>query len=164
MPFMFRAAIRLRKASFVPTPNPGTSVETMVTPAVKTASSRIALAACADVTLIIIFATIGRDAHQRGESFAGVLATAWPFLAGAAIGWLAIRAWRAPLRVWPTAVIVWIAAVAGGMIFRAATGQGVAPAFVVVALITLGIFLVGYRAVLALLNRLKRRGTGRALG
>ena len=47
-----------------------------------------ALAACADVALILVFAAIGRDAHQRAEALTGVLATAWPFLAGAAVaGW-----------------------------------------------------------------------------
>ncbi len=56
-----------------------------------------ALAACADAALILVFAAIGRDAHQRGDIITGVFATAWPFLAGAALAWLALRVWRAPL-------------------------------------------------------------------
>ncbi len=58
-----------------------------------------ALAACADALLILLFAAIGRDAHQRGEIITGVFATAWPFLAGAALAWLVLRLWHDPLRV-----------------------------------------------------------------
>ena len=56
-------------------------------------------AAAADVVLILVFAAVGRDAHQRGDILTGVLLTAWPFLAGAALGWLVGRAWRDPLSV-----------------------------------------------------------------
>ena len=43
------------------------------------------LAACADAALILVFAAIGRDAHQRGDVVIGVFSTAWPFLAGAGL-------------------------------------------------------------------------------
>ena len=42
------------------------------------------------------------------------------------------------------------------MILRAVTGQTVVVAFVIVALLSLGLFLVGYRALLALVRRLRR--------
>src|SRR6478736_8088876 len=54
-------------------------------------------AAAADIILILAFAAIGRDAHHREEPVLGVWLTAWPFLAGAAAGWMAARAWRNPL-------------------------------------------------------------------
>ena len=116
-----------------------------------------AVVALADVLLILIFAAIGRDAHQRGEIVTGVLATAWPFLAGAAVSWLALRAWRAPLALWPAGVGIWLGAVAVGMLLRAVTGQTVVLAFVVVALIALGVFLVGYRLLATAVRRLAAR-------
>ncbi|MCA4131422.1 DUF3054 domain-containing protein [Arthrobacter sp. M4] len=117
------------------------------------------VAAAADAILIIVFAAIGRDAHQRGESVLGILATAWPFLAGATIGWLIVRAWRSPLGIWPSGVVVWLAAVAGGMILRAVTGQGIAFAFIIVATISLAVFLIGYRAIIALVIMVRRRNS-----
>ena len=117
----------------------------------------MAIAALADAALILIFAAIGRDAHQRGDVIAGVLLTAWPFLAGAAITWLGFRVWRAPLRVWPAGVSVWIGAVALGMLLRALTGQTVVLPFIIVALLSLGVFLLGYRLIVAGFGRLARR-------
>jgi hypothetical protein len=106
-------------------------------------------AAIADLLLILIFAAIGRDAHARGDIISGAFATAWPFLTGAAAAWLLARAWRAPLAAWPSGVGIWIGAVTVGMLLRAATGQTVVLPFVLVALITLGVFLLGYRLLAA---------------
>ncbi|MFE4195079.1 DUF3054 domain-containing protein [Paenarthrobacter sp. NPDC056912] len=114
----------------------------------------LALAVVADLVLILLFAAIGRDAHARGDIISGVFTTAWPFLAGAAVGWVALRVWRAPLNLWPAGVSVWICAVLVGMLLRAVTGQTVVLPFVVVALISLGVFLLGYRALTALVRRI----------
>ncbi|WP_255768992.1 DUF3054 domain-containing protein [Pseudarthrobacter sulfonivorans] len=115
----------------------------------------IAAAGLADAILILVFAAIGRDAHQRPDVIIGVFLTAWPFLAGAALAWLVARAWRRPLSL-PAGVAIWLGAVAGGMILRALTGQSVVLAFVIVALLSLGLFLVGYRALLVLVRRLRK--------
>lgn len=121
-----------------------------------TRSARPAIAAALlDAFLILLFAAIGRDAHQRGEIVTGVLLTAWPFLAGAALAWLGARAWRRPFST-VSAVVIWLGTVAGGMILRAVTGQTVVVAFVIVALLSLGLFLVGYRALVALVRRRRR--------
>ncbi len=119
-------------------------------------------AAIADLLLILAFAAIGRDAHARGDIIGGAFMTAWPFLAGAAIGWIALRAWRTPLVLWPSGVGIWIGAVIFGMLLRAATGQTVVLPFVIVALISLGVFLLGYRAVTALVIRMSRKRQRRA--
>ncbi|MBA4103553.1 MAG: DUF3054 domain-containing protein [Arthrobacter sp.] len=113
-------------------------------------------AAAADVVLILVFAAVGRDAHQRGDILAGVLQTAWPFLAGAALGWLVARAWRDPLSVRRAGLAVWLGSVAGGMTLRAVTGQTVVLPFVIVALLSLGVLLVGYRLLLAGARRRRR--------
>lgn len=138
-------------------------LETMIPETQKRSTSggrrAIAGAALADAALILVFAAIGRDAHQRGEAVTGVLLTAWPFLAGAALGWIAARAWRTPFSIRPAGLSVWIGAVAGGMILRALTGQTVVLAFVIVALLSLGLFLVGYRLLLAGWTRIRRQGS-----
>lgn len=115
------------------------------------------LAACADTLLIVVFAAIGRDAHQRGDVITGVLSTAWPFLAGAALSWLALRLWRSPLDLWPAGVGVWLGAVTVGMLLRAVTGQTVVLPFVIVALLSLGLLLLGYRLLAAGARRLRSR-------
>jgi len=114
-------------------------------------------AAIADLLLILVFAAIGRDAHARGDIVTGAFATAWPFLAGAAVAWLVLRAWRASLSIWPAGVGIWLGTVVVGMLLRAATGQTVVLPFILVALISLAIFLLGYRALVALLMRVVRK-------
>ena len=104
-------------------------------------------AAVADVTWLLIFVVIGRSSHTEGESVAGIARTAWPFLVGLAVGWAAIRAWRRPAAVVPTGVVVWPVCVAAAMVLRAVSGQGVAGAFIVVALAFVGLGLLGWRAL-----------------
>ncbi|MCP2046936.1 UNVERIFIED_ORG: peptidoglycan/LPS O-acetylase OafA/YrhL [Paenarthrobacter nicotinovorans] len=119
-------------------------------------------AAAGDLVLILAFAAIGRDAHARGDIVSGAFMTAWPFLAGALLGWLVLRVWRAPFAIWPSGMAVWLAAVIVGMLLRAATGQTVVLPFVIVALISLGVFLLGFRAAIALVRRVSARRQRRA--
>ena len=115
----------------------------------------VLIAIIADIALILAFSALGRDAHQRSGTFLGVLETAWPFLAGAAASWLVFRAWRRPLAPWPTGVAIWMGALLVGMALRALTGQSVVLPFVIVAAITLGVPLVGYRFAARGLERLR---------
>ncbi|WP_438855172.1 DUF3054 domain-containing protein [Agromyces sp. M3QZ16-3] len=121
------------------------------------------VAGAVDVVLVTVFAGIGRASHEEHIDAAGVWTTAWPFLVGLAIGWLVARAWRHPLALWPTGVAAWLSAVVVGMLLRLATGAGAAFAFVVVASATLALFLLGWRAVGALIRR-ARRGTEAVAG
>ena len=134
--------------------------ETLPTTPRRTAASwrPAVLAAVADVVWVVVFAAIGRRSPDEHEGFVAVLATAWPFFAGVAIGWLATRAWRRPLALWPTGVAVWAAAWAVGMLLRLATDQGIAPSFQVVAAVFLGLGLLGWRALAAAYGRCARRG------
>jgi len=106
------------------------------------------LAIAGDAIAIVVFAVIGRANHHESTGLHGVWHTAWPFLLGAALG-LAATAYA---RVSPTAVRsgvrVWVWTLVIGMVVRAATGGGTAIAFVIVAAIVLGVFIVGWRAVL----------------
>ena len=108
-----------------------------------------------DVVLVTVFAAIGRASHTEAV-FAGLATTAGPFLAALVIGWLVSLAWRSPRAIVRTGIPVWIVTVAGGMILRALSGQGVQVAFVIVATITLLVMLVGWRAIAALVGRRRR--------
>ncbi len=103
------------------------------------------LAVVLDIVCVLIFVIIGRASHTKGESLAGIASTAWPFLAGLGIGWLAARGWRRPLAIRPEGLVIWLCTVALGMVFRVVSGQGTAAAFIVVALVFLALFLLGWR-------------------
>jgi len=107
----------------------------------------VRLALVLDCCCVLAFVVIGRASHERGESLGGIASTAWPFLAGLACGWLAVRAWRRPLGLFPAGVGAWLGTVALGMVLRVVAGQGTAVAFVLVALGFLGLFLLGWRLV-----------------
>lgn len=107
-----------------------------------------------DVVLVLIFAAIGRASHD--ENLAGFLLTAWPFLIALLIGHLlaALLPGR-PRRPWSVlwGAVVWIVTVAGGMLIRVLSGDTAEVPFIIVATLVLGAFLVGWRAITALLRR-----------
>ncbi len=119
---------------------------------VRTRPSTVAVAAVIDVLCVTGFAAVGRASHDEAV-FAGLVSTAWPFLVALVAGWLVTLAWRRPLAPAHTGLGVWVVTVAGGMLLRALTGAGTAPAFIVVATLTLGALLVGWRAIAALARR-----------
>lgn len=115
-----------------------------------------------DAVLVVVFAAIGRATHDGavlGPLGTGLLTTVWPFLAALALGWLITGVWRAPLALVRTGLPLWAITVVLGVILRAASGQGIAIAFVIVAAITLAVFLLGWRAIALLVVRLRRRAT-----
>ena len=115
----------------------------------------VAWAAVTDVGCVLLFVVIGRASHSKGETLAGLASTSWPFLAGLAVGWVAGRAWRQPLAVAPAGVAAWLGAVALGMVLRVVAGQGTALAFILVAFVFLGLFLVGWRLAARLASRFR---------
>lgn len=108
--------------------------------------SRTPAALAADVVCVVVFCAIGRRSHAEGLTVAGVAETAWPFLTGTAAGWLLARAWRRPVALLPTGVVVWVSTVVIGMLLRKLTGQGTATSFIVVASLTTAALLLGWRA------------------
>lgn len=130
-----------------------TSVRTATYPWVMRNASAIVL----DTVLVLAFVVIGRASHHAGGGLAGLVSTAWPFLAGMAAGELATRSWRQPAALLPTGVGVWLSAVAVGMTLRVVAGQGTALAFIAVALAFLGLFLLGWRIVVARIPTLRKR-------
>lgn len=114
-------------------------------------------AAIIDVALIVLFVLIGRRSHDEAFSVIGLLTTLWPFAVGLVVGWLIARAWRAPLGIVVPGLILWASTVVLGMLLRLVSGQGVEWAFVVVATIVTGVFLLGWRAIALLTITVRRR-------
>ena len=110
-----------------------------------------------DAALVLLFAGIGRGSHARSATFLGLLETAWPFLAGLAIMWLVTLAHRRPTALVRTAIPVWIGTVAIGMGFRAVTGHSTALPFVIVATLTLLLFLVGWRLIALIVRKARAK-------
>jgi len=106
-----------------------------------------------DVICVLVFCAIGRRSHDEGLNVTGVATTAWPFLTGTVVGWLASRGWRQPTAVVPTGVSVWLCTVVVGMVLRKASSAGVAASFVVVAASVTALFLLGWRTLVGLALR-----------
>jgi peptidoglycan/LPS O-acetylase OafA/YrhL len=100
-----------------------------------------------DLCCVMAFVLIGRAGHSEGETIGGIATTAWPFLSGLLIGWVATRGWRRPAALVGTGVGVWLVTVAVGMVLRVVSGQGIAVTFILVALAFLGLVMLGWRAV-----------------
>jgi len=110
-------------------------------------AATVALTTGADACCVLLFVAIGRHTHHDGDSVAGIWHTAWPFLAGLAVGLTAVRYWRRPLAIVPAGVGAWVGAAGVGMVIRVLAGQGTAAAFIVVACAFLALFLIGWRAL-----------------
>lgn len=110
-----------------------------------------------DLVLVVAFAAIGMSSHEESVSAATLLTVAWPFVVGGAIGWLVCLAWKNPAAPLRTGIPVWILAAGGGMVLRVATGGGFAVPFLIVTLIVLAVFLIGWRAIAALVTRIRAR-------
>jgi hypothetical protein len=112
----------------------------------------------ADLVIVLVFVIIGRVTHDHGVYLRGVLSTAWPFVTGLAIGWLAIRATgRSGTRPRDGGILC-LYTVVVGMTLRVVAGQGTAFAFILVALGFLGALMIGWRVLVsAMRRRLARR-------
>ena len=113
-----------------------------------------------DVVAITAFAIVGRRSHDESGTLLGVLSTAWPFLAGALIGhaicWTVV-ALRHDQAGWRPGIVVWASTLVLGMLLRLASGSSAAWPFVIVAGITLAVFLLGWRGVFRLIQRARTR-------
>ena len=118
-------------------------------------------AVAVDVICVLLFAIIGRSSHAEANDLSGVLHTAWPFLAGCLLGLAVSRSWRDPVSL-STGVVVWLCTVIGGIGLRLASGDTAQLPFVVVATVTLAVLLVGWRALLRLVQRARSRHVDRA--
>ncbi|WP_082775296.1 DUF3054 domain-containing protein [Pseudoclavibacter helvolus] len=107
------------------------------------AGGGFALPLIVDLLLVVVFAIIGRMSHAEGVSLAGIVTTGWPFVLGLLVAWVLVTLFRwKPWRPFPAGVFVWVVTVGGGMLLRLAIGDTAEIAFVIVASIVLGAFLL----------------------
>lgn len=111
---------------------------------------RVPLAAALDVGLVTAFVAIGRRNHDEDPGIIGLISTAAPFLVGLVIGWLLAKAWADPMPV-RSGLIIWPTTVGVGMIVRQLGNDGTALSFVIVATVFVGVTLVGWRAINAVI-------------
>jgi hypothetical protein len=130
------------------------------TPDRRTPDRRTPLAVGLDTFSVVLFVALGRREHEREATISGLIDTAAPFLIALAVAWVVLRAWRHPTS-WRTGVGIWVIVITTGMVLRNLVfGDGTATSFVIVATLFVGLFVVGWRLVLGLLDR--RRGDGQA--
>lgn len=121
---------------------------------------RLPLAIGLDVFVVVLFVAIGRRNHGESGALASVIETAAPFLIGLAVAWIAVRVWRQPVQLL-TGVAIWPITVLVGMVVRNLVfDRGTAASFVVVATLFLGACLVGWRAVLRLIDQRRTQSSG----
>ncbi|WP_203566450.1 DUF3054 domain-containing protein [Aestuariimicrobium ganziense] len=98
-----------------------------------------------DLLLVALFALIGRASHSESLTPSGVFQTAWPFLFALVVGWAVMLVRRRRAFTLGAGVFLWVVTVAGGMVLRVSSGDTAATAFIIVATLVLGAFLVGWR-------------------
>lgn len=115
---------------------------------------RSVLPLVADLVCVLAFAFGGKSSHEAGDSDWVVMAIAWPFALAALLAHVALAAGRrptTPLR--PAGVVILGTTYVGGMLLRVAEGRGVAPAFLVVAVLFLALTMLGWRLLAGLATR-----------
>jgi hypothetical protein len=98
-----------------------------------------------DALVVLLFVVIGRSAHHHAMTLSGIVSTAWPFIAGLAIGWACVQLGRRNASTLASGVAIWLCTVGAGMMLRVWAGQGTAFAFILVALGFLGALMLGLR-------------------
>jgi peptidoglycan/LPS O-acetylase OafA/YrhL len=117
--------------------------------------------ALVDALAVLVFAAIGRQAHEEGAHDAAhavgqVVGIAAPFLVGALVGALAVRSWRDPLAL-RSGLAVWVGAVVVGMLLRWAFVDRPPLSFILVATISLAVLVLGWRGAVRGILRLRHR-------
>ena len=110
-----------------------------------------------DLVVVLAFVVIGRRSHAEGLDLPGLLGTLWPFVVGAVVGWASVTGVRWPLADLRSGAVVWVSTAVVGLLLRVVAGQGVQLSFVIVTIVVLGVFVVGWRAVVALVRRTRER-------
>jgi Protein of unknown function (DUF3054) len=114
------------------------------------------LALTADVVAVIVFAAVGRLSHDRPDDLLGLLGTAAPFLVGLAAAWTLpiVRARPIGMRA---GLVVWGVTAVLGLLVRAGFTGRPPLSFAVVTLVSLGVLLLGWRAISAAVSHRARQ-------
>jgi len=117
------------------------------------------LAGLTDAVAVLLFAAIGRLSHAEAGDLLGLLATAWPFLAGVAGSWALPTVHRAPATL-QAGVAVWLGALLVGLAIRTLFTRSLPLTFLLVTAVTLAALLIGWRGLALLVARRARSSSG----
>lgn len=112
-----------------------------------------------DAALVIVFCVLGGLSHSLGEpdAVARIVFSIWPFLAALIVVHVVALATSVDASRVVPGILIWLVTFAGGMALRALTGQGTAWAFIIVAAVTLAVFLIGWRVINVFVQRRRSR-------
>ncbi|MFD1504500.1 DUF3054 domain-containing protein [Georgenia yuyongxinii] len=117
-------------------------------------STNVLLWFALDLVCVLGFVVVGNLTH--GTPLGEYLGTAWPFVVGLVVAWMAPGTRDVPTILWPTGVLVWAVTTVVGLGLRWASGDGLSGAFPLVTAAVLAVLLIGWRVVPEVLVR--RRG------
>ena len=99
------------------------------------------IAGVIDVFAVVVFVAIGQRNHDGSSDVYGIINLAAPFLIALLTSWVVLRTWRGPFNR-ASFVATWVITVAGGLFLRRVVfDRGIATAFIIVTVITLGLLL-----------------------
>ena len=99
------------------------------------------IAGVIDVVAVVVFVVIGQRNHDGSSDVYGIINLAAPFLIALLTSWVVLRTWRGPFNR-ASFVATWVITVAGGLFLRRVVFErGIATAFIIVTVITLGLLL-----------------------
>ena len=115
-------------------------------PAIRADGKSAGTALGIDIVAIIVFVILGRSSHHESGGFiVSTLKVAAPFLIALMAGHALSKSWKTPAAP-STGVIIWVTTLVLGMLLRRfAFGRGTALAFIIVATLFIGLFVVGWR-------------------
>lgn len=105
-----------------------------------------------DLAVIVVFVVLGRTEHdstavEDGSAITGLVTTLAPFAIALGAAWAHPSVRRAPLAV-RSGVVIWMVSLVGGLALRSlVVGDGIAPAFIVVAAGFTALGLIGWRSI-----------------
>ena len=99
------------------------------------------IAGVIDVVAVAVFVVIGQRNHDGSSDVYGIINLAAPFLIALLTSWVVLRTWRGPFNR-ASFVATWAITVTGGLFLRRVVfDRGIATAFIIVTVITLGLLL-----------------------
>lgn len=122
-----------------------------------TASTKLVILLLAtDAVLIVAFSLFGIAAHDRDFGITNIGRVAIPFLIAYLVPSALINPKRLIHNIFPVGVGLWLITIVVGPVLRAVFfGDTSAPAFLIVAAVTLAVFLLGRRLISKLITRHK---------
>jgi hypothetical protein len=111
-----------------------------------------------DAACIVVFVLVGRGRHEIDEGIGWFATVLWPLL----VGWFGVALltglYTRVSRVWLAWLVTWLGGIAVMALLRGAfTDRPYVSIFTVIAIGFLGLTTFGWRAVAALVSRMRRR-------